>query len=677
MAREPFHCKLSRAAIYPDHTVPDPAHTPASAPATRDTIVAIATPPGRGGIGILRLSGPDARSLATPLLRTRGATTPLTLEPNRARFCEIVDPLPNARSIDARLAGNAEPDPGPDPDQLDLLTKAPKLDEAIATFFQQPNSYTGEDVLEIAAHGSPVLLDFLLRRLISLGARLANPGEFTERAFLAGRLDLTQAEAVRDLIAAQTLYQARIAASQLDGALSRRVAPIKQSLIHLIAQLEAGIDFAEDDTPTLSPPAILELTNLIAAQLATLAHSFEHGRLVHSGFTLAIVGEPNVGKSSLFNRLVERERAIVTATPGTTRDLVTERLSLSGIPIELVDTAGLRTAVDEAERLGIEKSREALAEADLVLLVLDASSLFTLPSSATHDPEHDPSRAAHYPAHDPAHDPEHDPEHDPSRLPTYPPTAASHPPRGTNPPSLFAAPPEHDKPSPLATTAHPEPSANSLSLFAAPPEHDKPSPLATTAHPEPSSNQPTHSPGSPSHRPSAPLDATAALLRQLEGRRAILVLNKCDLLGDTPQAAPADPSPTLAQPASPALPPGDLQQQLAHHLRLRLGHSPNLPTVTTSARTSQGLDTLRQAIHRQLQTPALDEQTGMLTNLRQHQSVAAALDALRAAALAAALPHEMLLLDLYAALAQLDSLTGDTTPDDILNLIFSTFCIGK
>ena len=619
--------------------MPDPAHTPASAPATRDTIVAIATPPGRGGIGILRLSGPDARSLASPLLRTRGATMPLTLEPNRARFCEIVDPLPDARSIDARLAGNAEPDPGPD--QLDLLTKAPKLDEAIATFFQQPNSYTGEDVLEIAAHGSPVLLDFLLRRLISLGARLANPGEFTERAFLAGRLDLTQAEAVRDLIDAQTLYQARIAAFQLDGALSRRVAPIKQSLIHLIAQLEAGIDFAEDDTPTLSPPAILELTNPIAAQLATLAQSFEHGRLVHSGFTLAIVGEPNVGKSSLFNRLVERERAIVTATPGTTRDLVTERLSLSGIPIELVDTAGLRTAVDEAERLGIEKSREALAEADLVLLVLDASSLFTLPSRATHDPAHDPSRAAH--------DPEHDPEHDPSRLPTYPPAAASHPPRGTNSPTLFAAPPEHDKPSLLATNAHPQPSAN----------------------------QPTHSPGSPSHSPSAPLDATAALLRQLEGRRAILVLNKCDLLGDTPQAAPAEPSPTLAQPASPALPPGGLQEQLAHHLRLRLGHSPNLPTVATSARTSQGLDTLRQAIHRQLQTPALGDHTGMLTNLRQHQAVAAALAALRAAASAAALPHEMLLLDLYAALAQLDSLTGDTTPDEILNLIFSTFCIGK
>jgi tRNA modification GTPase len=212
------------------------------------------------------------------------------------------------------------------------------------TFFAAPHSYTGEDVLEIAAHGSPVVLETLVRQALEAGARLAAPGEFTQRAFLGGRIDLTQAEAVHDLIEAQTLYQARVAAQQLHGALSRRIKPIKEGLVALIALLEAGIDFAEDDVDVLPGAEIRNRIEEICGLLQPVADSFARGRIVHAGLTLAIVGRPNAGKSSLFNRIVQRERAIVTATPGTTRDLVTERVSLGGIPVELVDTAGMREA---------------------------------------------------------------------------------------------------------------------------------------------------------------------------------------------------------------------------------------------------------------------------------------------------------------------------------------------
>src|SRR3989475_9095418 len=192
-------------------------------------------------------------------------------------------------------------------------------------------------------------------------------------AYLNGRNDLTQADAVRDLIESQTLFQAKVAAQQLGGALSRRLQPTKQKLVELIALLEAGIDFAEDDVAVLPQERIMEQIASIRAPLAELAESFAYGKVVHEGLTLAIVGRPNVGKSSLFNRLVERERAIVTATPGTTRDLVSETVTIGGIPVKLVDTAGIRQALDEAESIGIRKSMEALADADLVLVVLDAS----------------------------------------------------------------------------------------------------------------------------------------------------------------------------------------------------------------------------------------------------------------------------------------------------------------
>ena len=298
----------------------------------QDTIVAISTPPGRGGIGIVRLSGPESVSIAQQLLDLKRP-----LQHAQARFTKILDEEANT------------------------------LDEAIVTAFLTPNSYTGEDLVEIAAHGSPVVLDYIVRRALTRGARLAEPGEFSRRAFLAGRLDLTQAEAIHDLIAAQTLAQARTAAQQLGGALSRRSAPIKQLLVHLVAMLEADMDFATgelDDVDTMPTARIAAAIVAIQEPLAALAASFRFGSIQRNGIRLALVGRPNAGKSSLFNRLLDRDRAIVTATPGTTRDTIEETFSLDGIPIRLVDTAGLRTSsTDEAEALGIVRSREALADA--------------------------------------------------------------------------------------------------------------------------------------------------------------------------------------------------------------------------------------------------------------------------------------------------------------------------
>jgi tRNA modification GTPase len=327
-----------------------------------DTIVAISTPPGRGGIGIVRVSGPDAIIVAGGLVRLAAlapgeASGPLrdTAFHARARFARVLD----ASGLDG------------------FEKKA--IDDALVTVFLGPRSYTGEDLVEIAAHGSPVVLEAMVRGALSLGARLAQAGEFTQRAFLAGRIDLTQAEAVHDLIAAQTLDQARVAAQQMGGALSRRVAPAKEALLHLIALLEAGMDFASgelDDVDVVPPEQIAAAIQKASVPLQALAASFKHGQLLRNGAAIALVGRPNAGKSSLFNRLLERERAIVTAVPGTTRDTVEESVSLGGIPLRLVDTAGLRLSgedIDEAERLGIARSHEALADADLVLLVHDAT----------------------------------------------------------------------------------------------------------------------------------------------------------------------------------------------------------------------------------------------------------------------------------------------------------------
>ena len=446
-----------------------------------EPIVAIATPPGRGGNGIVRISGHEARRVASALLRF-----PEGVEwvPRHATLAELID------------------------DHGDVV------DQVVATWFVAPRSYTGEDVVEVACHGAPVVLRFCVEQACRHGARLAEPGEFTLRAFVHGRIDLPQAEAVRDLIDATTLYQARVAARQVEGSVALLLAPLKSQLLELIALLEAGIDFAEDDISVAPASEILRRLAPLTAGVERLVQSFSYGRLVHDGVSLAIVGRPNVGKSSLFNRLLEQDRAIVTDIPGTTRDLVSETVVLGGVPIRFVDTAGIRAGGDLVESLGIERSLQAMADADLTLVVLDSSTPLT------------------------AGDQE-------------------------------------------------------------------------------------------------------ILTRAAAQGRHLIVANKTDL----PLAA------TIPDDA-----------------------------IGLSATTGAGLRTLRQSILNAIGHAAQAEhEFAFITSLRHAQLLTECLGALRAARLAVEehIPHEMMMLDLYGALHPLDAITGKTTADDILNRIFSTFCIGK
>jgi tRNA modification GTPase len=303
-----------------------------------DTIAAIATPPGRGAIGLVRLSGRQAVAIAREVLYFK-----TDLRPRRPLLAELRD-----------ASGDL-------------------VDEAVVTWFAAPRSYTAEDLIEISCHGAPVVLRYCLDRLLQAGARMAEPGEFTMRAFLNGRIDLPRAEAVRDLIEATTLYQARVAARQTTGAVSKRVTPFKLQLIDLIALMEAGIDFAEDDVTVAPAAEIHRRLEPILESVEKLARSFVYGSIVHAGFSLAIVGPPNAGKSSLFNRLLEQDRAIVTEVAGTTRDLVSETAEFAGIPVRLVDTAGIRETGEMVERLGIERSLGAMSDADITLVVFDGA----------------------------------------------------------------------------------------------------------------------------------------------------------------------------------------------------------------------------------------------------------------------------------------------------------------
>ncbi len=287
---------------------------------------------------MVRLSGPQSAAIAGTLVRLKSA-----LHPWAATLGDLLDP--DGRSVD----------------------------EVIVTYFAAPRSYTSEDVVEISCHGAPVILRHCLARAVGAGARLAEPGEFTLRAFLNGRIDLPQAEAVRDLIDATTLYQARIAAQQTQGSVSRQLSPVKAQLLELIALLEAGIDFAEDDISVAPVSEVLRRLDPVIEQTEALTRSFVYGNLVRSGFSLAIVGLPNAGKSSLFNRLLEQDRAIVTEIAGTTRDLVSESAEFAGIPVRLVDTAGIRESDELIERLGVEKSLQVMSEADLTIVVIDGT----------------------------------------------------------------------------------------------------------------------------------------------------------------------------------------------------------------------------------------------------------------------------------------------------------------
>lgn len=248
------------------------------------------------------------------------------------------------------------------------------IDEAVITYFKAPHSFTGEDVIEISSHGSPVVLNEILRLLVGFGAVLADPGEFSMRAFLNQRLDLTQAEAIKDLIHAQTTYQARIAARQLRGELSLRLKPIKDGLIELIVHLESAVEFVEDDLDPVNVNLSLNRIEEFDRQLTRLVSSYGVGRLIRSGIKLALIGRPNVGKSSLFNSLLGKDRAIVTHLPGTTRDTLSESFSIKGIPINLLDTAGIRETEDFVEKIGVERTKSAISEADFVVAVLEMNS---------------------------------------------------------------------------------------------------------------------------------------------------------------------------------------------------------------------------------------------------------------------------------------------------------------
>ena len=455
-----------------------PPIVPSASASGSDTIVALSTPAGRSATGVVRLSGPDAGRLARLLV-------PGKRPPPR------VATLGTLRDEDGAA-----------------------VDQVLTTRFPGPASYTGEDVVEISCHGSPPVLRFALERALSLGGRLAEPGEFTRRAFCNGRIDLVQAEGVRDLIDATTLYQARVAARQTAGALSKTLRRVKRSLLELVALLEAGIDFAEDDVEVAPADEILARVDDMLDRVRRLVEGCAVGKIVRGGLRLAIVGRPNVGKSSLFNRLLLRDRAIVNAVAGTTRDSISETASFDGIPVELVDTAGIRGTTDEVESEGVRRSWQSLQDADCALVVVDLS-----------------------------------------RRPTT---------------------------------------------------EDR------------------------------------ALWRRVDELcPALLVGNKIDL------------------PTNEGFPE---------------------PLARVSAKTGDGIGEL-QATIRERALPgleALHEET-FVTNVRQEGLLRASLEALERAHAAAKgeIPHEMLLLDLYEALEGFDGITGATTMDDILDRIFSTFCIGK
>jgi tRNA modification GTPase len=306
---------------------------------TEDTIVAIATPPGRGGLGVVRISGSAAASIASCLARRR------TFEPRHATLARIVDEHGGV------------------------------IDETIVTFFPAPHSYTGEDVIELSAHGSPVVLDAIVRAALAAGARVANPGEFTLRAYLNGRMNLLQAEAVSDLIDAVTPLQARVAFDQLQGTLTARLAGMEARLLDLIARLEASLDFPDEGYHFITRGESSREIGAIVSALDALLADAKRGRMIREGLTAVVVGRPNAGKSSLFNRLAGSDRAIVTEIPGTTRDLLTERVDIGGVPFTLVDTAGVHgEAADAIEEEGIARARQAREVADVLIVVLDGSA---------------------------------------------------------------------------------------------------------------------------------------------------------------------------------------------------------------------------------------------------------------------------------------------------------------
>lgn len=309
-----------------------------------DTIAAIATPPGQGGIGVIRISGAEAFALVQPLFRYSGQAS-FPPPSHVLTYGRIVDPVTQET-----------------------------LDEVLVAFMCSPHTYTREDVVEIQGHGGPLLLQRMLRLLLTRGARLAHPGEFTLRAFLNGRLDLAQAESVMDLISARTEAGQRLAMQQLQGRISTQVQDARHAILGVIARIEASIDFPEDDIPTPRSDELSPLIEVALKKVATLLAGSEQGRLYRQGLRTALIGRPNVGKSSMLNALLRTERAIVTPVAGTTRDTVEEVANLRGIPLYLIDTAGITPTSDPVEQIGVQRSRAAAASAEVVLLIFDGST---------------------------------------------------------------------------------------------------------------------------------------------------------------------------------------------------------------------------------------------------------------------------------------------------------------
>src|SRR5213595_729237 len=312
-----------------------------------DTIAAIATPSGYGGIGVIRVSGSEAFLLVLPLLQRPDRRTDLPPS-HLLTYGHIVDPTSNEM-----------------------------LDEVLVAFMHAPHTYTREDVVEIQGHGGPLILRRILRTVLAQGARMANPGEFTLRAFLNGRLDLAQAEAVMDLIGAQTEAGQRLAMQQLQGRVSAQVQEARHAILAVLARIEASIDFPEEDVPTPQPAELAPMIAIAQEQVGALLVGSEQGRLYRQGLRTAIIGRPNVGKSSLLNALLRSERAIVTPIAGTTRDTVEEVANLRGIPLHLIDTAGITPSTNPVEQIGIQRSRSAAESADVILLVFDGSEQVT------------------------------------------------------------------------------------------------------------------------------------------------------------------------------------------------------------------------------------------------------------------------------------------------------------
>ncbi|EDP75273.1 tRNA uridine-5-carboxymethylaminomethyl(34) synthesis GTPase MnmE [Hydrogenivirga sp. 128-5-R1-1] len=304
----------------------------------KDPIVAIATPFGESAIGVVRLTGKDVLPTVLRYFRTKSE-----VKPRYAHYGTLVDE-------------RGEP-----------------IDEGILVYYRAPNSYTGEDMVELSLHGNPLILKRVLELFLSAGCRLAEPGEFTRRAFLNGKLDLAQAEAVAELISAKTELARRASLRQLRGELSRYVNSLRESLLELSAYIEADIEFSEEDIPTLTKEQVIGMVDRVLEGIDQLLSTAKTGKLLREGIKLAIVGRPNVGKSSLFNALLKEDRAIVTDIEGTTRDYIEESLNLRGIPVRLIDTAGIRESEDPVERIGVERSMEKIEEADVVLFVVDAS----------------------------------------------------------------------------------------------------------------------------------------------------------------------------------------------------------------------------------------------------------------------------------------------------------------